>query len=308
MQQSFSSPVIAGMVFNTIVGIGLPLVLVLFLRKKYKLRLGVLFIGASAYILADMFALSLVNTGILSIPVLAEFFEANTAVYAFVYGIIYGLIQVGGYYLIMRYMMKEFYRKENSLLFGVGVRIIDTVMAYGINSGFSLIMVAWAVNARGADAYLQTLDPEYLEENRAILENMMHMPVPEIVLVGTAGFFMMFLSIAVSVLVFQGVKREGKIHLLAVAAALSVLNGFLLALYNDGTIPDVALYVLLMGLLTLVSCALAFIIYRNDKDERRGKNDFVAETANTASAGTSMHDKIARVSQINGRNGDSSKK
>lgn len=308
MQQSFSSPAVAGMIFNTIIGIGLPLVLVFLLKRKYKMRLGVLFIGASAYILADMFALSLINTAILSIPVLSEFFKANTAVYAFVYGIIYGLVQVGGYYLVMRYMMREFYRKENALLFGVGVRIIDTVMAYGINSGLSLIMVALAVNARGADAYLQTLDPEYLEENRVILENMMQMPVTDYVLVGVAGIFMMFLSVAVSVLVFQGVKREGKIHLLAVAAALSVLNGFLLALYNDGTVPGVAVYVLLMGLLTIVSCVVAFLIYRVDKDEKQGKNDFVAEAASSASAGTSMHDKIARVSQINGRNGDSAKK
>lgn len=303
MGQTFSGASIAAMSFNMILGIGLPVLLALLIKKKYKMRLGILFIGASAYIVSDMLFLTLINTLIVNIAPVADFFETNRTVYSLFYGVIHGVVQVGGYYLMIRFLMKDFLRKENALMFGVGVRCIDSVMAYGVNAGLSYLMVATAVNRQGMDAYLTGIGEEYMEENRAILENMIATPVSQILGVGLAGAFLVFLSIAVSVLVFLAAKREGKKALFAPAFVISMLDGLLLELYNGGTVDNVLVYVAFLGLLTVVSCVLTFFVYRGDQGEERGRADIITEKQpeRAEASTTSMRDKIARVSQISGR-------
>lgn len=303
MGQTFSGASIAAMSFNMILGIGLPVLLIALIKRKYKMRLGIVFIGASAYIVSDMLFLTLINTLILNIAPLAEFFQANRAVYSLVYGVIYGAVQVGGYYFIIRFLMKDFLRKENALMFGVGVRLIDSVMAYGINSGLSLLMVATAVNKQGMDAYLTGISEEYVEENRAILQNMIDMPVSQILGVGLMGGLAVFLAVAVSVLVFLAAKREAKKYLFAPAFAICMVNGLLQELYSSGSIENVMVYVAFLAILTVISCVLTYLlVYKADQDEERGRADIIAEKPEKAEASTtSMRDKIARVNQISGR-------
>ena len=308
MGQAFSGASIAAMSFNMILGIGLPVLLIALIKKKYKMRLGIVFIGASAYIVSDMLFLTLINTLILNITPLADFFQANRAVYYFAYGVLHGAIQVGDYYLMIRFLMKDFLRKENALMFGVGVRVIDSVMAYGVNSGLSLLMVATSVNGQGLDAYLEGFGTEYMEENRAILENMIGTPASQILGVGLAGAFLFFLSIAVSVLVFLAAKRAAKKYLFAPAFLICMLDGLLLELYNGGAIDNILIYMAFLGLLAVVSCVPAFFVYRADQEQERGRADIITEKPEKAEVSTtSMRDKIARVNQISGRE-DKSKK
>lgn len=302
MGQTFSGASIAAMSFNLILGIGLPVLLIALIKKKYKMRLGIVFIGASAYIMSDMLFLTLINTLILNITPLADFFQANHAVYSLAYGVLHGVVQVGGYYLMIRFLMKDFLRKENALMFGVGIRVIDSVMAYGVNSGLSFLMVATAVNRQGMDAYLAGLGTEYMEENRMILQNMIATPASQILGVGLAGGILVFLYMAVSVLVFQAAKRAAKKYLFAPAFLICMLDGLLLELYNGGTIDNVLVYTAFLGVLAVISCVLTFFVYRADQEEERGRADIVTEkTQKPGVSTTSMRDKIARVNQVNGR-------
>lgn len=299
MEYTFSGLAIAGIIFNILVGLGLPIALAVFIKKKCKMRIGPLFIGACAYIAANMFLQGIVDTVIVLIQPLAEYFLENELPRSIFFGVVHGGVQLGGYYLVMHLFMKEFRRKENSLLFGVGIRVIDSVIAYGISAGINFLILALTVNSKGLEGYLTGLEGEALAEARESLINMTQMPVSEIVGTGLIGLFLMMMMMAVSVLVFQAAKREGKMYLLPTAFAVCALNSFFMELYSAGIIKNIMTCVGLLGALAVLSDVLAFFVYRADTDTQRGHADILVDkTAPVVPKGTSMREKINRVNKI----------
>lgn len=299
MEYTFSGLAIAGIIFNIIIGLGLPAALALVIKKKCKMRMGPLFVGACAYIAANMFLQGIVDTLILTIQPLAEYFLENGMQRSIFFGLVHGGVQLGGYYLVMHLFMKEFRRKENSLMFGVGIRIIDSVIAYGISAGLNFLLLAFTVNKKGIEGYLAGFEAENLEEMRESLIGMTQMPVSEIAGTGLLGLFLMVMMIAVSVLIFQAVKREGKMYLLPTAYAVLALNSLLMELYSAGIIADIMICVALLGVLAIGAGVLAFFIYKADTDTQRGHADILVDkTVAAAPKGTSMREKINRVNKI----------
>lgn len=299
MEQAFSGLDFAAIIFNILVGIGLPILLIVLIRKKCRMRIGPLFVGACAYIGTNMFLQGIVDTLIYVITPLAEFFANNEMPRSIFFGLLHGVVQLGGYYLIMHLFMKDFRRKENSLLFGVGVRLIDSVMAYGLSAGLNQLIFAISINSQGIESYLAGLGTENIEENRATLEQMVQVPFSELIGVGLIGLSLMFMTIAVSVLIFQAAKRPGKKYLLPTAGAVCVLNNLFMELYSAQIIESIVACVLLLLALAVLSSILAYFVYKNDTDEERGKADIIVDAAaqKAAPAETSMREKIARVSK-----------
>ena len=182
MAQSFSTLAILSMVFNVLAGIAVPILLVVFIKKKNDMRIGPLFVGACAYIAANMFLQGIVDTLIGLIAPLADFLAANAKACAVIMAVLHGVIQLGGYYLIIHMFMKDFRRKENSLLFGVGIRIIDSIMLYGVNSGVMSLSVAASINKSGIDGFLGAYEPgsAEAEEVRTTILEMVNTPIIEI--------------------------------------------------------------------------------------------------------------------------------
>lgn len=299
MEQSFSTLSILGMIFNVFAGIGVPILLVVLIKKKYEMRIGPLFVGACAYIAANMFLQGIVDTSISLITPFATFLMENDMPRVIIISILHGAVQLGGYYLIIHMFMKDFRRKENSLLFGVGIRIIDSIMTYGVGSGIYMLIFASAINAQGLNAYLAAYEAGSAEAEaaRESLVQMIEMPVIEIIGVGLICICFIFVSIAVSVLVFQVAKRPNKMYLLPTAGAISILNCLLPELYSAGKLGGIATFIILFALLAILSCVIAFFVYKNDTDEERGKADIVIMQQVTESSEMSMREKIARVNK-----------
>ncbi len=299
MEQAFSGLDFAAMIFNILVGIGLPILLIILIRKKCRMRIGPLFVGACAYIGTNMFLQGIVDTLVYVITPLADFFAKNDMPRAIFFGLLHGAVQLGGYYLIMHLFMKDFQRKENSLLFGVGVRLIDSVMAYGLSAGLNQLIFAVSINSQGIESYLAGLGTENVEEYRVELERMVQVPFIEIFGVGLVGLSLLFMTIAVSVLIFQAAKRPGKKYLLPTAGAICVLNNLFMELYSAQIIGSIVTCVLLLLALAALSGILAYFVYKKDTDEERGKADILVDAAarKAVPVETSMREKIARVSK-----------
>lgn len=297
--EQFSTLMIVSMIFNVIAGIGVPILLVVLIKKKYDMRIGTLFVGACAYIAANMFLQGIVDTCVNLIQPLANFFMENAMPRAIIMAILHGAVQLGGYYLIIHMFMKDFRRKENSLMFGIGIRIIDSVMGYGISAGLALLMLVFSVNSQGLDGYLAAYGEgtEEAETVRASLIEMMEMPIIEIAGMGIICICLIFISIAVSVLIFQVAKRPNKMYLLPTAGAISILNCLLAEMYSAGELGGIATFIVLLVLLAIVSCVIAFFVYKNDTDEERGRADIVVNAQTAAPGEMSMREKIAKVNK-----------
>ena len=112
MAQSFSTAAILSMIFNVLAGIGAPILLVVLIKKKNDMRIGPLFVGACAYIAANIFLQGIVDILIGSFAPLADFLVANAKVCAVIMAVLHGVIQLGGYYLIIHMFMKDFRKKR----------------------------------------------------------------------------------------------------------------------------------------------------------------------------------------------------
>lgn len=299
MEQSFSTLSILCMIFNIIAGIGVPILLVVLIKKKNDMRIGPLFVGACAYIAANMFLQGILDTVISLIAPFANFLVNNAMPRAVIMAILHGAVQLGGYYLIIHMFMKDFQRKENSLLFGIGIRIIDSVMGYGLSAGVMLLSVAVSVNANGVDGYLGEYEAGSADAEavRTYIMEMINMPLIEIVGMGIICICLIFISISISVLIFQVAKRPDKMYLLPTAGAINILNCLLAEMYSAGAIEGIGLFVVLLILLAVFSCVIAFFVYKNDTDVERGKADIVVNTRITTPDEMSMREKIARVNK-----------
>lgn len=297
MEPSFSTLAILSMVFNTVVGIGLPVLLVILIKKKYDMRIGTLFIGACAYIGANMFLQGIFDTVISMITPVAQYLVDNPMPRVIIMAVCHGAIQLGGYFLMINMFMKDFRRKENSLMYGVGIRIIDSIMGYGINSGAVLLTLAVSVNKQGLSVY-DDGTAEGAAAKASVIE-FIEMPVIEIFGAGIMCICVMFIAIAISVLVFQIAKRENKKYLLSTAAALAVLNCLLPEMYSAGIITGIGKFIILLVLLAVVSCVIAYFVYIKDTDEVRGKGDILVKATARAAAAKemSMRDKLSKISK-----------
>lgn len=309
MEPVFSLAAVLSIIFNIFVGIAVPIILVVLIRKKFKMRIGVLFIGACAYIASHLFLQGIIDSCVYLIKPLADFFVEQSLARAIVFSVLHGLAELGGYYLIIHLFMKDFKRKENALMFGVGIRIIDSVIAYGFASGISMLMLAINVNSQGFENYLASFGTENIEENRQVLTSMVEMPVKEILGNGFLGLFLMMMTIGVAVLVFQAAKRKDKMYLLPTAGAILVLNNLVMELYSAEILKGLEVCVLLLGVIAVLSCLLAARIYKSDTDDERGRADIIVGQGSTAtSAGNrrenkeiSIQERLAHVSSVNSK-------
>ncbi len=297
MEQSFSTLAIISMIFNIVVGIGLPILLVILIKKKYDMRIGTLFIGACAYIAANMFLQGIFDTVISMIPPVAQFLVDNPIPRVIIMSICHGAIQIGGYFLMIKMFMKDFRRKENSLMFGVGIRIIDSIMGYGINAGAMMLTLAMSINKQGLGVY-DDGTAEGVAAKASVIE-LMEMPIIEFIGMSIICICLMFIAIALSVLIFQVAKRENKIYLLPTAIAIAVLNCLLPEMYSAGIIPSIGKFIVLLALLAIISCVIAYFVYKNDTDDVRGKGDILVKATAQAAAAKemSMRDKLAKISK-----------
>jgi len=263
------------MVLDIIVGIGLPISLVMLYKKKYEVRLIPFIVGIGSYIVVSMFILGIFDSVIYMTP-LYELLENMPAVNAVFYGIFHGLIQFGGYYVIVKYFTKGFDRKENSLMLGVGFSFVTSAFTNGVGC-FGNLLVAINVNELGLEGYLSVQDAELADDYREAIMSIVEMPIFDVVCVIILTIVDIGFMLAFAILLFQACKREGKSFLIPTTIAGIVLYNLASCIYSVDLIGQIT-YLILVSLLAAAALFLAYIYYGADKADIRGKADFVKRT------------------------------
>lgn len=289
------------MVFIMVIAVGMPVILTILVKKKAKMRIGPLFTGACAYIMVVMFAQNAVGMILVLSKPMADFFMANQQIYAVVRAVVDSVIQVLGIVLVMKFLMKDFLRKENALLFGIGLGAVDSIFNYASGAYFNF-SVATQINKIGLEQFYSMYEGETLESAKQQIEILMSYQPLEIFGLGIMDFFLIILQIALAVLIFLAVKREGKMHLLPTAMGLCGLELYLRLLRGTNVIQSITLYLILMGLVCSIAAVIAFFFYRADSNEERGRADTIMEKRvyqqQASAPSMSMKEKIAKVSKV----------
>lgn len=153
-------------IINMLLGIGMPVALLVFFKKKYDLSVKGFFIGAGVMFFFALVLEQLVHSYVLG-GKFGETLQSNIWAFAAYGGLMAGLFEETGRLVAMRFMMKDEHKKwQNSLMYGAG---------HGGFEVFSILTIAMINNILYAvminSGNTETLMAPLSAENQVILQN-----------------------------------------------------------------------------------------------------------------------------------------
>ena len=131
---------IAGMVFSLVVAWGLPLALLILIRRKQKADMLPFFLGCGSFFLFAMLLEQLMHSLVLlKMGTVSKALSENLWLYALYGGLAAGLFEETGRYLTMRFLMKGKWTRENALMYGAGHGGLEAVLILGMASVNNLL-------------------------------------------------------------------------------------------------------------------------------------------------------------------------
>lgn len=204
-----------GMVFSLILSVGVPIVLLVLLKKRTNARLSSAIYGALTFIVFALILESLLHR--LMFSVFGDRLTGNIWLYALYGGLAAGLFEESGRYLTMKYFMKRQLDRDNALMYGVGHGGIEAILLIGL-TGVSNLAASLMINSGAMEASLSTLDEATRAATETQLAALGATPSGMFFLGGVERIAAIALHIALSYLVFRAVKESrSSLWLLAVA-------------------------------------------------------------------------------------------
>lgn len=238
------------MAVSAIISIGLPILLYLYWRKRYALRLVPALVGAVAF---TLFALVLEQQ--LHMLVLRPDAEGGIALRnnPFLY-VLYGTLAAGVFEETARFASFSLLRRKHkgfgtALSYGIGHGGIESILVCGVTM-IANIAFSMTLNANGPESLSS------LPQSAAAI-NALQSSAPTLFLFGgLERVLALTMQISLSVLVFYAVYASGKRWLYPAAIALHALIDVPAALFQCGVITGIAL---VEGIVAVSAVILAFI-------------------------------------------------
>lgn len=261
-----------GIIIQTAVCVLLPVVILIFWRKKTKANLIPAVAGAVTFFL---FAMVLER-----IPVYFLFAQENAAsayinahpwAYALIGAGLAGIFEETGRYLAFRLPLRKYRQPVDSITYGIGHGGIEAILIIGImgveylvfaaminNGTFDSLYTAYEAAGQGAAAKEQ-LDAIRTELTGYKLSDLSWL------LVIIERILTMTLHISFSVLVFRSVQKKGCGWMYPLAVLLHTLADIGAAMYQTGTIENMALVEGMLFVFTLITAGIAAVVWRSMK-------------------------------------------
>ena len=256
-----SSTSIIILVLMFLVGLAAPVLLAVWLVKKYHCKIETILIGAGTFFLFALVLESLVHMVVLkNVPAIQQ----NTLYYALYGGLMAGLFEETGRFLSMKFLLK----KDNShtaLAYGLGHGGMEVIMLFAM-SMFSMALMAIMSNMGKIDLLLAKApdDPTAIAQIDNVLDSIRSTkPATYFIGLWERGSALV-LQISLSVLVFTAVRKGGRfIWLYPVAILLHALvDG--IAVMMSGNVNNVVIEVVVMCM-AVAFAGLAYIINKKYK-------------------------------------------
>lgn len=253
---------ITGIIFSMVVSIGLPIVLMILVKRKLRAQMSALGIGAAAFVVFALLLEQMLHSIMLNAA--GDVLTENIWLYALYGGLAAAVFEETGRFVAMRYWMKKSLSKENAIMYGVGHGGVEAVLIVGLTC-INNLASALMINSGQIDQILSaTAEGEGKELAMQAYTTLCTTPGYQFYLAGVERISAIVLQIALSYLVYRAVKYGEKkffllalgIHFLVDAATVLLAN-------------LVSLIVLEVVLLAAVA-ALAVAVKRMYADEGAG--------------------------------------
>lgn len=243
-----TSPAFAGMAFQFLISILLPVFLIVYWRRKGKFSWRVFWSGVGVFILfsqimeAGLHALMIDPTG----PSLKM--TDSPFLYALYGGLAAALFEELGRFLVFLLLLKHSREFGDGVSFGIGHGGIEAVLIGAIGAVNALVY-AVMINNGTFEGNLNMLPPEQVSQ---LKERMLETGFSSYLLAGVERTAAIIMQVMFSVLVLFGV-RSGEFKYVLYAIGLHLFIDFFVALYQVGTIKNIWVVETLIVVFALVS-------------------------------------------------------
>lgn len=200
---------LVGMFLSMVLSIGIPIALLVLLKKKYKAEIKSFFIGAGTFLLFAMVLEQIMHYVVMKLT--GDLLFENLWIKAIYGGLAAGIFEETGRLLAMRYCMKKSLSGRNALMYGAGHGGIEAILLVGLGY-FSSIVTAVLLNSGQLEASLQAtvLDEKALQTTMTQLTTLATIPGWQFYLAGIERISAIVFHIAASYLVYLAIKNATK--------------------------------------------------------------------------------------------------
>jgi len=243
-----------------IIGMAVPILLAVWLVKKYNCRMETILIGAGVFFLFALVLESLVHLVVLNNTGIQD----NKIAFAIYGGLMAGLFEETGRFLAFKFLLKKD-DNHTALAYGVGHGGMEVIMVFAM-AMLSNLIIGIMANTGNVDLLLAKApdDPAAKEQMDAIVATL-STTSPGTYLIGLwERCSAMILQISLSVLVFVAARKGGRLIWLFPSAILlhALVDGIVVLIADETSMVIVEVIVMAMS---IALAGLAFTIHRRTK-------------------------------------------
>lgn len=254
-----STASIIGMIFTLCISFGIPIFLLIFIRKKTKADITSFFIGTAVFIVFALVLEQILHTivGFAAGNVIRQ----NIWLYALYGGVAAGLFEETGRFVAMHFFMKKNLNMSNALMYGAGHGGTEAILLVGITS-VNNIIISFMINTGMFQKSLELVTEEVAQESIGQLSALWTLPSYQFFMGGIERLSAIILHIALSVLVYQAVKNRKKLYWI-IAFFMHAFVDFTAVIST--TYLNIIWAEVLVALLTAVTVVTVFFICGKNK-------------------------------------------
>ena len=246
------------MFLSGLISIIVPIVLAIYLFRKKKQKISTLLIGAATFVVFALILEATINKLVLSnSSPFGQDILHNIWLYGAYAGLAAGIFEEVGRFIAFKLILKKATNPDDSLMYGVGHGGIEAIILVGLQLTIIGVYAVIFNSNPGSGALsqdiLDTLEP--LSSSPAIYS----------LIAGIERMIAITLQIALSVIVFVGVKNKGKNYLIFIAILIHAFVDFMAVILMEFT--NVYLTETVILILTLVTVFFAYRLYKEMKSK-----------------------------------------
>lgn len=233
------------LIASILFAIGLPVVLVVFFKKKFGISLYVLLIGLATFLAFALVLENIPHVYFLTLNSTTSEWLKNPWMYMLYGGLMAGLFEETGRLIMMKYVLKKYRDWKDGLSFGLGHGGFEAAVLVGISSISTLVMAIMINN--GSFDSLASMNPSLQMAKDQLTGSSVL-----IWLGGIERVSALAIQLGLSILVLYGVKNR-KIIFYFLAILIHALIDFPAALYQTGTIENIFVVEIIYALIAVIA-------------------------------------------------------
>lgn len=242
------------MVISSLAGFAIPVILLIFFRKKKEADILPFFVGCAVMLVFALILESAVHQIVLGSSV-GERILGNIWLYALYGGLMAGLFEETGRFIAFKTVLKKQDKDVNALMYGAGHGGFEAAVLLGFTM-ISNIAIAVMINSGNTSVLTENLSGDTLTQMEAALKDLT-MTAPYIFLIGIIErVFAVTLQIALSVIVWTAVKNKKRWYLYPAAILIHFFVDAVAVILMHYNVPTLLIEVL-VGVMAALAAVFA---------------------------------------------------